>query len=352
MRRGQVPLIILAIALLLVVYVYFLPLSEKCKIVNMPECIQVGETLFSISPGVIESKNNDVQYSLPNVELFTQDTRERNTLSEAIQVKKGWFSSYSPKLSLSIHENSKEVTLYIFTGSGKANVELNGKKIATIDGAGQHTFTISSSDLKQSNALEIFPKTPFFPWQVNKIDVGKVLYEESYTLTQEKINLKVNIKEDLKDIESATLTFKSDCFLQEDNLSVIINDTEIANGLICPDFSQDVTGNIKNSNDLTFFSKGNYYIYHASLNLKIKESGWQTYYFNLPDKQKIHMMKINFIGEEENKVTVYVNEKSLSIEISESSWQTDIAQYLNIGQNKIVIIPITTVNIGSLEIYN
>jgi len=351
-QKAQVPLLILALAVLLLVYVYFLPLSEKCKILSMPECTQLTGRVFYVSPGTVEVKENKVEYNIPDIDLFTVGAKEMNTLAESIEVKKGWFYSYSPKLSFEIHEKSKNVNIFVYlTENKKAKLKVNGETVAVLETAGQHIVPIPSKNLQKSNIIEIYPSTPFFPWNVNKLNIGKVIYEETYTLTQEKVTHQVNIKESLKDIASAALLFKSTCFYNDTNLSITINKTEIVNGIICGDFEKDISSHLKEINNISFFSKGNYFLYHARLELKLKQETWPTYYFDLLEKKNIHILSLNLPDSGEKKFAVYINEKSFAIETSDNSWGTEITDYLKVGQNKIVIIPAKTVNISGLEIY-
>ena len=351
MKRAQIPLLILALAVGLLVYAYFLPLSEKCKIMNLPECTKLGEAIFSSSPGIIEKQENKAQYSLPEVELFTVSGRERVTLGEAITIKKGWFSSYSPKFSFSIHEKSANVAIYVYIDKGSLKAKINGKTVATVEGMGHHSITIPSSELNKINVLELYPYTPFFPWSVNKVDIEKLFYEESYTITQEKTSVPLDLKEDPKNIDEAILTFKSDCFFGDSNLSIIINNTEIFNNVVCTGFSKDIKPMLSKSTNITFFSKGNYFIYQMKVDVKLKQENWPTYYFDLFEKGKKHLMKINFAELGSKELTVYFNGKPIAINTSEKEWQTDVTNYISEGQNKIVVIPVKTVNIESVEVY-
>jgi hypothetical protein len=351
-KRAQVPLLILALAVGLLIYVYFLPLSEKCKIINMPECTKLAGKLFSVSPGIIELKENKTEYTIPDVELFTVGGRDVNILAEMIQVRRGWFTSYSPKLSFEIHENSKEARFFIYlTEDKKAKVKINGETIQVVKGVGQHIITIPSMSLQKSNVIEIYPTVPFFPWNVNKLNVGKVIYEESYTVTQEKVTHSVNIKEEVNDIKKATLSFRSNCFMKDSNLTIILNNTEIVNDVVCKDLSVDVTSILKKSMNISFFSKGNYLIYNIRLKLELKQETWPTYYFDLLEERKYNVLKVKFAETGQKKLTVYLNEKSFAIETSDMEWQTDVTNYLVIGQNKLVIIPSQTVNIQDIGIY-
>jgi len=351
-KRAQVPLLILVLAVGLLVYVYFLPLSEKCKIINMPECTKLTGKLFSVSPGIIELKENKTEYALSDVELFTVSGRDVNTLAESIEVRKGWFTSYSPKLSFEVHEKSKEVQFFIYLiEDKKAKVKVNGDTVKSIKGVGQHLITIPSPSLQKSNVLEIYPSVPFFFWNVNKVNIGKVIYEEAYTVTQEKVTQQFTIKEDLQDVKKAVLRFKANCFMKDSNLSIMINDTEIADELICKDFIKDITTNIKKNNNISFFSKGNYLLYNIRVELELKRETWPTYYFDLLEEREYNALKLKFADAGEKKLTVYINEKSFAIETSDMEWQTDVTDYLNIGQNKIVVIPSKTVNIEDLGIY-
>jgi hypothetical protein len=319
---------------------------------NLPECTQLTGKIFSVSPGVIDVKENKIQYTLPDVDLFTVAGKEVNTLAESIEVKKGWFYSYSPKLSFEIHEKSKSVDIFVYlTENKKAKVKVNGEKIAAIEGVGQHIIPVPSDKLQKSNIIEIYPSTPFFFWNVNKLNIGKVIYEETYTVTQEKVTNQINIKEDLNDVESATLLLRSGCFYKDANLSIRINNTEIANDVICGNFEKDVTNHIKQANNITFFSKGNYALYNIRLELKLKQEAWPTYYFDIVEKKNLHVLNLKFRDSGSKKLTVYINEKSFAVETSDNSWHTEVTDYLKVGQNKIVVIPAKKVDITNLEIY-
>lgn len=351
-KRAQVPLLILVLAIGLLVYVYFLPLSEKCKFMNLPECSKLSGKLFSVSPGIIEMKENKTEYALSDVDLFTVSGKDVNNLAESIEVRKGWFSSYSPKLSFEIHEKSKQVQFFIYmTEDKKAKVKVNGETVKTIEGIGQHVITIPSPSLQKSNTLEIYPKTPFFPWNMNRVKIGKVIYEESYTVTQEKVNQKLDIKEDLNDVKKAVLKFKSNCFLKDSNLSIMINNTEIENSIICKDYSKDITSYLSKSSTISFFSKGNYLLYNIRVELELKQETWPTYYFDMIEERKYNLLKLRFAEAGQKKLTVYINEKSFAIETSDMEWQKDVTEYLHVGQNKIVVIPTQTIDIQDLGIY-
>jgi len=351
MKRAQIPLLIVALAIGLLVYVYFLPLSEKCKIMNLPECTKLGEAVFSSSPGILEKQENKVQYSLPEVELFTVGGRERTTLAEGITVSRGWFSSSSPIFSFNIHEKSQNVVIYVSIEKGSLKAKVNGKTVASIEGAGQHTISIPSSELEKTNTLQLYPSTPFFPWSVNKVNIEKLFFEESYTITQEKQTLQLDLKEDPKDISEAMLNFKSDCFFGDSNLSIRINDNEIINNVLCTGFSKDIKSMLGKNTSITFFSKGNYFIYQMKLDVKLSQSNWPTYYFDLPEKGKVNLIKLKFADSGEKELTIYFNGKTIAVNTAEKEWQSDVSSYTLEGQNEIVVIPAKTVNIESISVY-
>lgn len=349
--RAQVPLLIIAIAIGLLIYVYFLPLSEKCKIMSLPECVTLGDKIFSTSPGIIEEKEDTVEYSLLPVELFTKEEKELKTIAEGITVKKGWFYSYSPKLAFSTHEKSKGVMLFIYLGENKAiNIIVNGKKVTTLKGAGQHVVFLPANDLKDVNILEIYPNVPWFPWQINTVLLQKVLYKESYLITQEKISQNLTIKEDLKNILEAKIIFKSEC-LSKDNLTVIFNDEELNDELICGTYTFDILDLIKDKNILILFSQGNYFVYNIVIELKVKEVVWPTYHFTVPSKPVRDTLKLELPGDGEKRLTVYLNGNPISVVTSANSWQTDITKYISAGSNVVIVIPEEKVEVGLIEIY-
>ncbi len=59
-KRGYnlpVPLLVGAIGVLILAYLHFLPLNDKCSLIpGLEECLVSYETLLSISPGLLEHK--------------------------------------------------------------------------------------------------------------------------------------------------------------------------------------------------------------------------------------------------------------------------------------------------------
>ena len=68
-KRGQIAaMLIIGLAILSVLYILLIPLSEKCKILpSMPECKEMAfqkEVLFEAKPGMLESSLESASYSL------------------------------------------------------------------------------------------------------------------------------------------------------------------------------------------------------------------------------------------------------------------------------------------------
>jgi hypothetical protein len=87
------------------------------------------------------------------------------------------------------------------------------------------------------------------------------------------------------------------------------------------------------------------------LDVNLSQSNWPTYYFDLFEKRKLHMIKLQFAESGDKELTIYFNGKTISVNTSEKEWQSDVSGYINEGQNEIVIIPAKTVNIESVKVY-
>jgi len=358
-KRGKlqpIPLLILGVIAVIIIYGYFLPVSDKCLLIpDLPECI--GEESISIiseATGILEPSDTAARYTLENVQLFRRDSLEIGDVFGEITTQKSWFSSAPVSTTFAVQEGGKDVKLFVFVNdaSGKLKVLINGKKVAKLQGEGVHTVSLPLGLLEDSNEIILKSTTPWIPLKVNRHDIGKVVLREEYTITQNRVARELNLEEDFQVIDKAILKFDTDCFSQED-LTLFVNNQKIFSGILCEGFEKDVLEFLGDENKITFASEGNWYIEDIKLDVGVEQKTWPVYYFDVPsDKLEGGLVSLNMMFNRtgEKKLTVYLNGEALSIETYKSDFSTTVNRYLEEGQNSIIIIPETELTLEKVEL--
>jgi len=366
--QATVPFLIVAIALFLVLYLYLLPISEKCKLLpELKECKAEAEAeekaarkeiLVSESPGFLVPQERYAIYNIKPVQILNQEEIEIATILEKINVSKEWFKSDEEKGVFSIHERSKEVRLFIYVSEaeGKLKVTITPRASYVVEGKGIKDITIPSTMLDELNIVRLSVSTPLTPFQTNYYEIEKVVIKEVYSLTNNIIEREIEMKQNLSELKESNLFFRADCLTKE-RLSVSLNDDIIKKETICGEALFNITDSVAEKNKLVFSSDGNYIIDTIKIDLKFEKKEYPTYYFNIEEYQAVEqgtalaMLKLEFDSSEEKEISVYINKKPLEIETNKLEYKTRINDYLIEGQNSIQIIPRKEVKIKSLKVY-
>lgn len=357
-RRGQaVPLLILAIGLLLLIYTYLLPLSEKCKLMpGLPDCkTEQNETFLDVYPGLLEEQENSARYILPKVELFRLGEVDVSSVLENTKTSKTWFFSNAAEGTFEAQENGRSAQLYVFVNKARGGLKIfvNGKNIGTVYGEGLHPIFVNIRDLNEDNSIKVIPTTPLIPFISNSYEIGKIVLKEEYTITNNIVSLPFKITETPKNILDITLGFRTRCPTNQ-NLTVLIGDEKIVSNKICQGVSKDVTDLLMSHNllgNLTFTSEGNYIITDIKLDIRMREKTFPTYYFYFNESEKPVLMKLKFNETGMKEMTAYVNGHAVSVETSKKEWQTAINKYLIDDEtNSILLIPKKTAIVDRLEV--
>ena len=358
-KKGEaVPILILAIGLLMLVYMYFLPLEEKCSLIpGLPDCkIEETEKILEFAPGLLEEQATAARYLLEDVQLFVRDEVDVDTVLENVETSKGWFSSSPKETVFMAQENAREAKLFVFVNkaSGKLKVYVNKVKVGTVEGEGMHLISLNAKTLNETNLIKIVPTCPVLPFFTNRYEIAKIILKEEYTVTNNQVSVPFLIKEDPEDILDIRFSFRTRCFT-EDNLSVKVADEKLIEDKICKGFEKDVTDIVMGNNmtgNITFASEGNYFIRDVMLDVRMAEKAWPTYYFSIK-KERLEQpvtMRLEFNETGVKKITAYVNGNAIALETSKREWTTMINKYLNAGRNSILLIPERTVTVTKLEV--
>lgn len=343
------PAVIAALVIVSFVYVYFLPLSEKCQLLpDLPKCVgEIGGEILSEATGLLVPSESSTRYTLHDIQLFRKDYLDIQTVFDELSVRNGWFSSSPAQTTFDVKEGGREVKLFIFVNSARGSLKIyvNGKNVARVRGEGEvKEVSIPIGILKkEGNSLEIVSSNPWLPIYSNKHSIGKVSLREEYTITHNEFTDGFNLKRRVSEVDRALLKFGTDC-LSDSNLLVQINKKELIDGKLCEGFERDVSPYlVEGQNNITFFSDGNYVIKDVRVDVAFEQKEWPVYYFNVPQKRldDLVTLKLTFGDAGEKKLTLIFNDHPpISVETKRAEWSTTITKYLVEGQNSVMIIPV------------
>jgi len=351
-----VPLMVMGVIVVMMLYGIFMPLSDKCLLIpDLEDCGGNSEiTILSESTGLLKPTENAVRYTFENVQLFRRDSLEIDTIFDEVSAQKSWFTKATAKTEFDVQEGGTDVKLFIVVNSaiGKLKVKVNGKTVDKLKGEGVHEVSLPLGLLENENTLELKSTTPIIPFIRHKHVIGKVSMREEYTITKNRVSREFNLNQDLEGIDRAILRFDTDCFY-EDNLSVMINGEKIFTGVLCEGFEKDVVEYLKDENEITFASEGNYFVNKIRVDVGMKQQSWPKYYFDVSEKKiEEGSVKLKLLFRElgEKKLSVYLNGEPLSIDTRKIEFETTVTKYLNKGQNEIILIAETELALEKIEL--
>ncbi len=342
-----VPLLVIGLIVVMLVYGYFLPLSEKCKIFpDLASCGGViGGNILDEGSKLLVPSESSTRYTLGDVQLFRKDFLDIQTVFDEVSVRNGWFSSDSAKTSFDVKEGGREVRLFLFINSarGSLKIKVNGKNVARIRGEGVRDFSIPIGLLsKENNSLEIVSSNPWLPFYSNEHSIGKVNLREEYTITHNVFTEKFDLNRRVGEVKRAILKFDTDC-LSESNLVLRFNGKLLVDDKVCAGYEKDVREYLNESNEITFSSDGNYVIENVRVDVGFEQEEWPVYHFTVAKGRldKPVTLKLTFEGTGEKKLTLYFNDEDpISVDTRKTEWSTTINSYLVEGQNSVMIIPV------------
>lgn len=368
---------IIIMLLIVLAYLFFLPFSEKCKIIpDLPECSNLPSgtgsvsnvqnaalSLLSENPGLIIPKEDSAEYDIGTINLFNKEETEIPIrISIDPFVEKSWFSERVIEQQFSIPGEAREATIFLgITESsfGSLIVKINEKVVAKVSGEGIHIINVPSSMLGRDNILSLSSSTPMLPFMNSKVIISTIIVKERYGLVQSELERDFSLIYDLDDIQSATLTYDADCY-SEDRLIIKLNNATVINEKICSSFSTEISDFLQKENKLEFSSEGTFFIHDIKIKIKAQETDYPTYFFALSKENydKIQngkflvMLKLGFSDKNNKKLIVYVNGNAININTDKVSYETAISRLLVKGQNSVKLVPEKTVNVGTIDIYS
>lgn len=381
-KAQTVPAMIVLIIIFFLLYVYIMPLSEKCRIMpEMKECqsgVQeqdriakrnlaeiIPETLLEENPGFLPIQEKYAIYSIRPIDIINTEEIETATIVEKEEVERDWFYSYEKKGVFTIHNRSVGVRIFIYVSKGKGNLKIDINPKAK--------FIIKEEDLEKEMPLEVYipaenldnlniirlsVSNPLTPFEQNSHEIEKIIVKEVYRLTDRSIENDIKINEDLNQLSQAFLYFNPNCITKE-KLKVELNGNELKDDTLCKEELIDITEKVKENNVLTFTTDGNYFVFPTKIHLKFKQLENSVFYFDVSEKEysqieqgiALILLNMKFDSTENKKIDVYINKRLFEIDTKDMEYETTIKDYVKQGENILEISAKTDTKVDLLKVH-
>lgn len=340
---------------------------DKGKVVG--ENILFSEFLGELSP---VKRAENLTHDIASVNLFSSSKKDILTLSNAISVSKGFFTTKSQNLMFELDspEDVEDAQIYILVGKSIGNliIRLNGNVIYNkdLEDNTQEIIKLPLDYLVKQNTLELISSRPKFIFGTN-------IHEIKYVKLRKQYNIKNRVAErvfsvptnELKYVEKAILSYSVYCNLEESNiLNIFLNDNLIFSDVpFCNLRSEDieVDGSYlrPGPNSLKFETDGDYICEGIELKTITSEEKVPEYYFDIEKEDykevargiKDVIASFDFSVRNDRKIMdLYVNERKIRIDTSKNYYYVTISDYVEADDNLVRIEPMNTFDVVEFKI--
>ncbi len=373
------------IAAFIVLYILFLPPPEREALLEDGTGARVtgteapgGNLLLKESPGRLDFLEHDeIEHSLPSVNLFSTTTSVLLSSIDSVYVKNGWFDKASRNISFAVddlaHTTNVQAVFNIDKPeetTGKLILKLNGEEIFrnSIATRSVPPITLSKSLIKEDNVLEVSAEDVGMAfWRTNDFTLKtvKIIGDVTDISTQKATNMFIVSSTEKNNLDRVFVRFFPHCRPTDVGiLNIFLNDKEIFSAV--PDCGLLRTMEILPStilsgeNTLAFSTnKGAYLIDQVSVKSELKELTFPTYYFEVSDSRYASIrggrsrvtLRMKFADAvETKKAEIFINGYSRGFTTKERVYELEIGPYISKGNNVVEIKPLTTLDVVDLEV--
>ncbi len=383
LRKGQAAsaaTLIAIIAGLILLYILFIPQSERDKILGEEGPARPGAgsaapttILLREKPGTIFiSGQREVEHDLPSFNLFTrkEDIVIKSLESLKIESSKGTASSRKLLFALDDPENTENglLSFDVVERSGRLIIRLNGQEILNEEVKGSRVLNLDKALFKESNEIEFATlEVPFWQfWAKNAYDMRniKIIATILDVSNREATQTFFLTENEAGNIERASLVFSVECSPQDaGKLTSFINGAKVASAI--PDCGQLARYTLNpedlqsGTNELRFSTeKGTFLIDRVIVRTHLKEAVKPIFFFEVSPQnmKKIRndtqaILTLSFVDDGEEKMGVInVNGHKTSFDTRKPVFTKDISSMLQEGNNYVQIEPKVTLNVVELRV--
>ncbi len=312
LKKGQAAagaaVLVAIIAGLLVMFIVLIPPQERADLLGENDSTSDSDTdiddqfvekeLLEENPGRIDFlAETRVEHPLPVINIYTQTESKVLAEKNVASVKKGVFTEQTSDFSFTVPDlsNTQNVLLSFSVSEQKGRVLIYLNEELIFDAQAKEgvlqPITLPKNLLQSQNSLVFAVSSPGVAfWQTNKLLLEKIKIFADVTSVEAQSSKSIFLvsETEKRNMERAVLRFQPDCdFFNVGKLEVLINGNEIYNAVpdcdvsfIPIEISADVI--YQGENEVIFStSQGTYILSHVSLESKLKEVEFPTYYFEL-----------------------------------------------------------------------
>lgn len=386
-KKGQgginAAVLIAIIAALIILYIIFLPTSERENVLgeNSGSSSDGGSSVSSVSllktnPGKLTSQGDlENEKQIPNVFLVeTSNAKELDRINPFI-VRNGWFDTKDSKIEFSLDEpeNTDNAVLSFGTKKrqGVLTIKLNGVIIFENELTSDipEPVKLDRKLLQKANSLEFSVSSVGAKfWQTNEYSLEniKIIGDITDTSRQASENVFDITESEFSNLERATLRFAPYCSdtANVGLLEIFVNTKKVFSSVpVCDNpYKQSLPKSLLNQgeNNIVFKTKkGSYSIEQIRVALDFKSAASKTYYFELTPEQysaiksgsKSVIATLKFVDDKTQKrLKLDVNGKAETIETDKDSVTKAIGTKVSEGNNYIKIDPFEDLELVELKV--
>ncbi len=369
------------IAGLIILYIVFLPSSERGKLVEEKTSkTATGEdnsnVLLKAFPGALSvSQGLEDEKSISNIFLVeTTNAKELEKINPFI-VRNGWFDKKTKVIDFELEDpDNTDNAVVSFTAKkrkGVLAIKLNGVNVFENELTSEVTepVKLDKKILGKKNSLEFSVSSVGMQfWTTNEYSLEnvKIVGDITDTSKQESTNIFTLSESEFSSMDKATLKFIPYCSNVNDvgNLDVFINNKKLFSSVpVCNNvYKQSIPKSALNDgeNNIVFkTNKGSYSVEQIKIALEFKEPSVKTYFFEVTPEafKKIRSgdqdveVAIKFIDEKKQKrAKLDVNGHVETIETDKVSFTKNINSKVSEGNNFLRFEPLEDMGVAELRI--
>lgn len=369
------------IAGLIILYIVFLPGSEREKLVQNQ---QNGETttetpsnaLLQAFPGSLStSANLEAEKSIPNIFLVETTNAKELYKENPFIARNGWFDKKTKIINFDIAdlENTDNVA-FSFTAkkrTGILTIKLNDVVVFENEIATEvvEPVRLEKRLLKDVNTLEISVSSVgarFWATNEYSFENAKITGDITDTSRQESENIFTISDSEFASLDKATLKFIPYCGNVNDlgALDVFVNNKKLFSSVpVCDNaYRQSIPKSMLNNgeNNIVFkTSRGSYSVEQINVALEFKESGIKTYYFQIGSStfKSIRngdsdvQLTLKFVDDgKQKRAKLDINGKAETIETTKALFTKLINSKVSEGNNYIRLEPFEDLEVVELRV--
>ncbi|MBI2542152.1 hypothetical protein HYV80_05575 [Candidatus Woesearchaeota archaeon] len=374
-------ILVAIIAGLIILYIVFLPSSEREKIIQQDKDVKSSQEessniLLRAFPGTLSASGSlEDEKSIPNIFLVeTTNAKELEAINPFI-VRSGWFDKKSKTIEFSLEDpDNTDNVVVSFTAKkrkGILAIKLNNLVVFENELANELTepVKLDKKMLQKSNSIEFSVSSvgaKFWTTNEYSFENVRIIGDITDTSKQESTNLFTISDSEFASMDKATLKFIPYCGNVNDlgTLDIFINNKKLFSSVpVCDNaYRQSIPRSALNEgeNNIVFkTSKGSYSVENVRIALEFKESSVKTYYFEIDTKTFSQIrdddgdveLTVKFAEDKARKrAKLDVNGHAETIETDKALFTKNIDSKVSEGNNYVRLEPLEDVEVVELKI--